>query len=387
MDIKWRLNMGSGRKSLKICSIVLAATAWSANAHAKLFEPVSEDERMDYIRAAQVWQPTDIPHMDIWKGPEDTVRFGFEQRVSCEFIPKKLGGSTSKFLCATEDGAKIKVRYDAANGKVYSMPAASRLFWALGFGAVRSFPVRVHCYHCPEDPATDPYNTDVATRYFHPAVADLKMPGEAIVEIDNEDSGWKWEELDAVDERRGGAPKAHRDALKLLAAFVQHGDNNAGQQKLMCLPGGIQKNSDGKVICTRPFMIVEDLGSTFGGSEMLNERASMNIAAWVAHPIWRDQANCIADLAKTPSSTLSYPKISEKGRAFLASLLVQLTDRQIEDIFRIGRADRRDQNEQERLTSQTFVTGFRKIKSAPISEWVKAFKAKREEILRARCPN
>lgn len=379
--------MSWGHEGLRICGIALLAAVSGLGAHAQSFEPVSAEERMDYIHAAQVWQPTDIPHMDIWKGPEDTLSFGFEQRVSCEFIPKKPGGSTSKFLCATEDGTKIKVRYDAANGKVYSMPAGSRLFWALGFGAVRSYPVRVRCHHCPEDPWTDPYSIELSTRNFHPAVADLKMPGEAIVEIDNEDSGWKWEELDAVDERQGGAPKAHRDALKLLAAFVQHGDNNAGQQKLMCLPDGIQKSPTGKSICTRPFMMVEDLGSTFGGSEMLNERASMNFAAWVAHPIWRDRANCVADLAKTPFSTLSYPKISEKGRAFLASLLVQLTDRQIEDVFRIGRADRRDQNEQGRLLSQAWMTGNPRIRSVPISEWVKAFKAKREEIVRARCPN
>lgn len=373
-----------GLKGVEFCGLSLIAVFLAANAQAKSFDPVSSEERLDYIRSAQVWHPTDIPHMDIWKGPTDTLHFGFEQRVSCNFISKKPGGTTSKFFCATDDGTKIKVRYDAANGKVYSMPAASRLFWALGFGAVRSFPVKVRCHHCPEDPWASPYEEEPEFRYFHPAVADLKMPGEDIVEIDNEDSGWSWNELDAVDEGRGGAPREQRDALKLLAAFVQHGDNNAGQQRLMCLPGRVQKDPSGKKICTRPFMVVEDLGSTFGGSEMLNERASMNLAAWIAHPIWKDRAQCVADLAQTPFSTLSYPKISEKGRAFLANLLMQLTDPQIEDIFRVGRADRRDQNEQERLT---ITRDDSRIKYAPIREWVRAFKVKREEIVRARCPN
>jgi hypothetical protein len=205
---------------------------------------------------------------------------------------------------------------------------------------------------------------------------DLKMPGESIAEVDQEDSGWSWDELDQVDELAGGAPRKHRDALKLLAAFVQHGDNNAGQQKLLCLPEGVQEDEEGNTVCTQPFMMVEDLGSTFGGSEMLDERASMNLAAWERHPIWKDRENCIADLAHTPSGTLSYPQISEEGREFLASLLTRLTDRQIELLFRVGRANHRDQNEHSRFP-----------KYVPISEWVRVFKAKREEIVNSRCRN
>ncbi|MFL5812472.1 MAG: hypothetical protein ACJ763_02750 [Bdellovibrionia bacterium] len=348
----------------------------SSPALAKALDPVSKKERLHYIRSAQVWQPTDVSHRDIWRGPEDMLSFNFEQRVDCDYIPKKAEGTTAKFLCKTSDGTKIKVRYEAPNGKVYSMPAGTRLFWALGFGAVRSYPVKVHCRGCPEDPWMNPESDDVADRWFHPAVADLKMPGKAIVETDHEDSGWSWDELDLIDERHGGAPRKHRDALKLLAALVQHGDNNAGQQKLICLPDGIQEDSSGRSFCTRPFMMVEDLGSTFGGAEMLDERASMNLAAWEHHSIWKDPTRCVADLAHTPFGTLSDPKISEKGRAFLAELLSQLTDRQIEDIFRVGRADRRDQNEQGR---------FRKL--VPISEWVRVFKVKRAEILNARCRN
>jgi hypothetical protein len=350
----------------------------SHDAQAKSLDPVSSEERLHYIHRAQVWQPTNIPEMDIWHGPENSQGFSFEQRVDCDYLHKKANGTTAKFLCKTSDGTKIKVRYEASNGKVYSMPAGTRLFWALGFGAVRSYPVKVHCHGCPEDPwsnpAMKPESSDGAGQWFHPAVADLKMPGKAIVDQENEESGWSWDELDEVDEEAGGAPRKHREALKLLAAFVQHGDNNAGQQKLICLPGGVQKGSDGKKFCTRPFMLVEDLGSTFGGAEMLDERASMNWMAWKRHPIWKDPENCVADLAHTPFGTLSDPKISESGRAFLAGLLAQLTDRQIEDLFRVGRADRRDQNEQGRF--HRFV---------PISEWVRVFKAKRAEILNAHC--
>jgi hypothetical protein len=320
--------------------------------------------------------------MDLWRGPRDIPGFDFEEKVSCNYFPKKSNGTTAKFSCRMDDGRKIKVRYEESNGKVYSMPAATRLFWALGFGAIRSDPVKILCQGCPEDPWMNPYGSDVADRKFHPAVADLKMPGSEIVQIDEEDSSWSWSELDQVDEKQGGAPLEHRDALKLLAAFVQHGDNNAGQQALICLPGGIKTDASGKSICTRPFMVVEDLGSTFGGAQMLDERASMNLSAWAAHPIWKDQARCVADLAHTPDGTLSNPTISEKGRAFLANLLAQLSDRQIEDLFRVGRADRRDQNEHGRL-----MVSESRIKLVPIHEWVKVFKDKRAQIIRTRCSN
>ena len=38
-----------------------------------------------------------------------------------------------------------------------------------------------------------------------------------------------------MQEAAGGAPRAHRDALKLLAVFIQHTDNKAAQQRLVCV--------------------------------------------------------------------------------------------------------------------------------------------------------
>jgi hypothetical protein len=356
------------------------AAVCGRSALADSLKGVSPDERSRYIRAAQVWHPTDIPHMDLWKGPEDVGRLEFEQEVRCDYVPKKLDGTTSKFQCHDKEGRKYKVRYDPANGNIYAMPAASRLFWALGFGAVRSWPARVFCHNCPEDPFASPFDQDdYADRLFHPAVVDVKMQGDKIIEDGKNKGGWAWNELDQIDPKYGGAPRAQRDALKLLAAFVQHGDNNPGQQELICLPGGV-RYENGRPTCKKPLMFVKDLGSTFGGSEMLDERASMNLDAWRNHPIWSDARHCVADLAATPGSSLSYPKISEAGRSFLTHLLSQLTDRQIVDLFRVGRADQRDQNEHDVPTVQR-----RKI--APIFEWVRVFKNKREQIIRAHCPD
>ena len=38
-----------------------------------------------------------------------------------------------------------------------------------------------------------------------------------------------------VDPEFGGAPRAHRDAMKLLAVFLQHTDTKPEQQRIVCL--------------------------------------------------------------------------------------------------------------------------------------------------------
>jgi hypothetical protein len=68
------------------------------------------------------------------------------------------------------------------------------------------------------------------------------------------DEGWKWSELDLVDEAAGGAPRAQRDALERLAALVNHIDRKAIQPRLVCLPRGQDKEDPGR--CKRPFLLV-----------------------------------------------------------------------------------------------------------------------------------
>ena len=69
---------------------------------------------------------------------------------------------------------------------------------------------------------------------FEIAAIERKLKGKDIAV--NKQEGWKWAELDLVDPAAGGAPRAQRDALKLMAVFLQHTDNKTEQQRLVCLP-------------------------------------------------------------------------------------------------------------------------------------------------------
>jgi hypothetical protein len=336
-------------------------------------ERLTPQARLEAIRRAQLWLPVDVPALDLRAGPAGAGAFAPEEPVTCRFVDRRLSGTTPKFACVEDSGDELKVRYGADNGEVYAGVVATRLFWALGFGASPTYPVRVTCRGCPADPWHDGKPAP-EPQLFDPANVERKAPGQTMASPGHE--GWVWAELDQVDETRGGAPRAQRDALKLLAALVQHVDSKTRQQRLLCLPGGTSNGAEG--VCSRPFMMVEDLGATFGHSHFLsrhlNRVASMNFENWSPVPVWKDPDRCVAQLQRSFSGTMDDPHISEAGRKFLADLLVQLSDRQIRDMFEVARVDRRPRNPGHASNP------------ASVEEWARAFERKRDEIVHHSCP-
>jgi hypothetical protein len=351
---------------------VLVAFAFVAHPHAK-DEPsskqLSKDARREFFRAAQVWTPVTVGELDLRTGPPGKRAFAPDSLVECDFVESKRVGSSKKFNCKLADGDVVKVRYGADNGEVQGSVLTSRLFWALGFGADAAYPVRLLCRGCSDDPWNKRKKTD-HEQMFDLVTIERKAPGH---EMHGDPDGWAWPELDLVDDTQGGAPRHQRDALKLLAVLVQHTDTKAEQQRLNCLPGGLADNG----ACSKPFLIVHDVGLTFGHANLLNrnDTASVNFELWADTPIWRDKAACVAHLAKSSTGTLGDPKISEAGRAFLAGLLDQLSEQQIRDLFTIGHVERRSRKPG---TSEP---------PASVDDWVRAFVRKRAEIDATHCPD
>src|SRR5712671_5709630 len=86
-------------------------------------------------------------------------------------------------------------------------------------------------------------------------------------------------------------------------------------------------------------MMINDLGLTFGRANLANgnDEGSVNFDGWRRTPIWKGDTGCVGNLPKSLSGTLKDPVISEEGRSFLAKLLVQLSDRQLRDLFAAAR--------------------------------------------------
>ena len=317
--------------------------------------------RLDAIRKAQVWMATDVASMDLMAGPQGKGSFTPNETVTCDYLDKRLSGNSPKFACVIPPDDELKVKFGRDNGEVFAEVAASRLLWALGFYAERMYAVRVVCRGCP----SSIHGTEMSS-------IERKLPGKDIETTHI--MGWAWPELDLVEPSAGGAPRAQRDALKLLAVFIQHTDSKPEQQRLVCV-GKREKGNDAEP-CPETVMMVHDLGQTFGHANRLNRDSvgSVNLEEWSHAHVWKDAAHCIANLPASSTGTLDNPLITEEGRKFLADLLVQLTDAQLHDLFAVSRFERRS-------TASDSAPG-----PTTIDQWVAAFKQKRDEVVNHSCP-
>ena len=353
-----RLRFASG-----FVAVVLIAVALADFTAAAQQVDAGTTGRRALIARSKVWRPTDIASMDLKAGPPGPGAYAPRATVTCDYVAKELSGASPKFLCRLPDGDELKVKYGANNGEVYGEVAASRLLWALGFGADRMYAVRVICRGCPH--RIGGILRDNGDHIVDPAAVERKLGRELAAE-------WKWDELEQTDETVGGATRAERDALKLLAVLLQHSDSKASNQRIVCM----DKAADEKQPCAEPLMMINDLGITFGHPNAFNLQpgAAVNLQQWAPLPIWKDREKCVGNLSGSWTGTLKNPVISEQGRAFLADLLTQLSDEQLRDMFEAARVRLRPRAPAEE--SSEF---------SRVDDWVNAFKAKRAQIVDHRC--
>jgi hypothetical protein len=360
-----------------------------APAGPRTLKKLSVEERQAVMERARVWRPIDTSSINIIAGPTMPPSQRIPAQVTCTFVfpEKPLSGMTQKFECDLSQGGPrssrgtsdiVKVKYGEKNGEVYAEVAASRLLWALGFQSDVMYPTRVTCLDCPADPfAASAANwqrgspSDVSTKEFNPAVIERESGHK--VEVPGYE-GWAWPELDKLTARGAGATRAHLDAFKLLAVFIQHSDSKPGQQEIVCQEGRRRKDAKGNETCAEAWLVIKDLGGSFGKATKLNT-SKMNLADWDEARIWKDAKQCIGDMPRSFTGSLEDPKISEAGRRFLARQLARLSDRQIRDIFTVSNVVVRGE--------EIEVDG--KKRKVTVDDWVRVFKRKRAEVAAARC--
>ena len=367
-------------------------------------------DRIEAIRVAVLLTPKAVGDADVLQGPpQDPKQFQFHpnDKVICDFDQpgSQMGGKTPKFSCKitrvesangqvqvlTEQMVEepVKVKFGAGDNEIYAEVVSTRLFWALGYYADSWFPVKVECHNCPSDPESGSGAKD--TRSYDAATVVRKYPGQKMYEEGKSDQGWSWKELDENNSR----PISEKDGLKLLGAFVQHSDNKPPQQRLVC--NGVkvdQTTHPFTTTCQQSKMIVQDVGATFGGGGKFtgNGSAKMNLHEWAGKALWKktgtpgmsdaDCPVCQAQLSKslTAKDGLADPTISEEGRRFLAGLMCQLTDAQIENLFRAAQVASKPEYHN---SDGSFKQGL--DEAAILKQWVDAFKAKREALASGRC--
>jgi hypothetical protein len=378
----------------------------------KLRAPTAAD-RAEYIRKAAIWENTDpeaIPTRDLFVGPtSDEVKGALSpyEPVTCRFVePQTLceppGGATPKFMCTqtaelvtktcadgtrkdiVQDEFKVKYSRDQQaasadgqllnsslpdNGEVYGTVMATRLFYALGVYTSSFFPTQLTCENCPDRNPWDTYggasyNLLPGPRPFYNAVIERKLSGKT-VEV-TKDQGWTWDKDFPMNE----APSEQKEALKLLAAFVYHGDSKPDNQRLVC------QAVDEKGMCTKSVMMIGDLGSTFGGNSCflhICRWQKADLAKWSHDCVWKDPAQLRARL--TSPYPFQNPTISPEGVQFLAERLSRLKPQQVADIFRASRIAYRKDPPADAAQEE-----------AVVQAWVNAFQAKVDQVVNRTCP-
>jgi hypothetical protein len=319
-----------------------------------------KEVRDEALVRARLWRRPDRPiaEADLRRNPDGPRDLSVGDHAVCKFLPKVASGSTPKFFCVFEDGEVLKVKY-GGDPEIQTEVAATRLLHALGAGADHVYLVKkLRCFGCPADPqamssclsspsdlvrsrceprygqATADGAFAVRVRYgsfrdFGPVSVERRLEGQELRVGDRE--GWGWDELDRQP-GSGGASRAERDALRLLAVFLNNWDNRPDNQRLLCLPGGA---SGPDTPCPRPFAYMDDPGSTFGGVKGAHAARKLDLPGWRQTRVWKDPETCRVDLEspRLHRATLGEAVISESGRRLLAERLGRLTKRQIRDLF------------------------------------------------------
>jgi hypothetical protein len=355
------------------CALAVACESGTAQQAGPISPPnpakskkVSDAERLDALSRASVWTPPAIPISKVRLASDPDQ----PQSIECTFLIEEVGGTAPKFNCRLDSGDKIRVKY-GRTPEIPSEVAVSRLLHALGFGAddVMLVP-KLRCYGCPAEPFITMRTLGLAGAHelygkvmnkdsykdFEWVAVERKHWGRAIETDDIE--GWAFFELDLIDPAKGGAPRAHVDALRLLAVLLAHWDNKSENQRLVCLSE--QDWPEGGT-CSRPLAMLQDVGSAFGPRKV-------DLEKWESVPIWGDRATCTATMDALPyqGATFKPVKISEAGRRHLGSLLRQLSDEQIAALFSGARFDH--------------ARGMVGLHASPVPMWTRVFKQKVREV-------
>ena len=344
-------------------------------AHWTVADAEAKALRDDALARAEVWRRPAVPiEQADFTGEKDEHRLDPARVLACKFLPRASSGTTPKFDCVLPDGDVVKVKY-GGSAEQHAEVAASRLLGALGFGADHMQLVpRVRCFGCPYSPFRTYQVLELARvdgaysrridydHYvdFQWVSVERRFPASTVDAPGVK--GWGFFELDRVDPARGGAPRAHVDALRLAAVLLHHWDNKSENQRLVCLAD--PKPSDNRE-CPRPFALLQDLGSTFGPNKV-------NFESWSTRPVWSGPG-CEVHMEDMPfgGATFGRATIGEAGRRFLSERLERLSDRQLRDLFAGARFPERQ--------------GGRGA-GGSADDWVRAFQAKAREIATRRCP-
>src|SRR5262249_8138600 len=135
---------------------------------------VSPQARAAYLAQAILWEPQNIEMTAERIGQGEPTYIQPDQDVSCTYLYNTnvdLSGTSPQFDRQVQNVKTYRIKYGV---RAHTTVAASRLLWALGFGAAISTPVKVICAGCPPDPWNKPQPIQGKTTFKEAVIQELK---------------------------------------------------------------------------------------------------------------------------------------------------------------------------------------------------------------------
>jgi hypothetical protein len=345
---------------------------------------------------------------DLLRGPKSNPQFGLDSEVHCFFRPHARSQNSPKFRCFrtnesgvffnddgelepraknvgpeegdNEDalldasgnplknaagknikGDELKIKYfrggtqqgshfEGADlitrdreSEMFTETASARLFWALGLPADRMFEVsRVHCTGCGEDPFTQTRFLPGQSATFHTPAVERKFSGKKIAET------FSFDEAVRV---RGSFPSQVQPEFESLILAMQliHYHNTADQQnRVVCRKGGVDEATGA---CSQPTFLIQDLGSTWGGSGgLFQQNPRGDFRKYSEGNAVRSPGSCELALSVGGLRT-----VSQAGLDDFARRIRPLTREKLRAIFVAARFDRVEPDRLASLGAQTVI--------------------------------
>jgi hypothetical protein len=292
----------------------------------------TETEKPAAVGTPVMWEQTDVATRDLFWGPGGEQMKPDVSRI--EFIEEEKKGASKKYRI--KDGAG-KIWVAKIGREAQPETAAVRLLWALG------------------------YKTEV--NYLVPK---LTIPGKGTFEnvrlearpetVDRLDE-WKWKENPFIGTKE-------YQGLKMMMVFFNNWDVVDVQNKIL--------QADGADGSKQLQYIISDLGATFGKLGNNNLFIVYRLGRKTGNPSKYLDSEFI-DGVKDGKIDLSYKgknrdlftDITIEDARWLATLLNQLTDKQIEDAFRAANYSAEDINKlkagvKNRITDLNYAVGGEK---------------------------
>lgn len=243
-----------------------------------------------------LWEAGDIESRDLFWGAGGREMFPNTKRV--RFIDRKVGGANLKF--EVEDGSRRRWVVKAADESQPEV-VANRLLWAIGYKTEIDYVV----------------NTFQAPHFGRFYNVRFELRSDNVERADN----WSWKKNPFVGTRELAG-------LKLFMAIINNWDLKDENNRILITEG-------------RAYHIVSDLGASFGklanNSTSRSGRSVNSPKDYTSSSFIKEVRNGVIELDYRGRDEGVVKGIKIEDGRWLANLLTQLTDRQIEDAFRAAK--------------------------------------------------